>query len=223
LGLKQQTSLGLQWSLSQNLSKTKIYGVSPLLLPQNEYYDFYPKAEAKVSLWRNFIGSELRAQKQVIAEANELGKAVAKLDLVKKDIEIDSVFYRYAIQKSIYSLSELNLNRSQRLYNWVRERRFKNLVDETDLLQVQASVSLRELEFDRANRSFSSARRDLNALLEKDNLEENVEVTWGELKAEDLASLSNVKKLAIAELLKERDISLKRAQARWRGKPLVQA
>ena len=104
VGVKQQSSLGLQWSLSQNLSRTKIYGVSPLLLPQNSYYDFYPKAEANVNLWRNFAGAEIRAQRETADHGTRLQKLATLVEVRKKDIEIESTFYKYGVQKNIYEL-----------------------------------------------------------------------------------------------------------------------
>ena len=60
LGLHQQTPFGTQLSLSYTLNNADYVG------NQDRFWEGAPKLEISQSLWRNFLGSEFRAQKELV-------------------------------------------------------------------------------------------------------------------------------------------------------------
>lgn len=171
-GLMQQSPWGFNWSLSQNISKTKIYGVNPGLLPLTEYYDFYPSVELSLPLWRNFLGKEVRAQKQLSKKASEIQVLQADIEKTKILIDMEQAYYCYGVQKTLLDLAQQNLQRSEKLYRSTAKRRERNLVDSSDELQTRASLSLRKLEIDKAQRDMKVCRAQFNNYLNRDDLQD---------------------------------------------------
>lgn len=167
VGLQQQTSFGLAWTLSQNYQYTKIYNAAVVPLP--EYYDMYPKIELSLPLWRNWLGSETKAT-QVQAESQiRVQMLNSELSRVQKENEVKEAYYSLATQQKSFEIQKDSLRRAEKILNWARSRATRNLSDKSDVYQTQALVSARKLELMSAELKLKEAARVFNSFLEIDS------------------------------------------------------
>ncbi len=146
VGLKQQTDFGLQWTLSQNLSKTRILGASPTTIPLPEYYDSYPKLELNLNLWRNFGGRQVTAEIESLDKKLEADRLQAEVKLISRMMEAEQIYWQLAWGKESARIAAENETRARKLYKWSSQRRARGLADVSDLYQAESAVKLRELE-----------------------------------------------------------------------------
>ncbi len=167
VGLQQQTSFGLAWTLSQNYQYTKIHNAS--VIPMPEYYDMYPKIELSLPLWRNWLGSETKAAQNQIETQVKVQKINSELARVQKENEVKDAYYTLATQQKSYEIQKDSLQRAERILNWSESRAKRNLSDKSDVYQTQALVSARRLELMSSEVKLKEAARVFNSLLEVDS------------------------------------------------------
>jgi len=212
LGLKQQSSFGLNWDLSQHVKRTKIFGVAPGVFPLSDFYDFFPQAQVSIPLWKNFLGKEIRAQTRALSQATQLQRLQALLSKAQKEAEIESIYYQYGIQKNLFELSQKNLVRSEKLYTWIRERRLKNLVDESDEMQAKAARALRKLDFDKNTKDIELITSTFNSYRGGISAEHVDSLKFDFLAPKALENLSQEKRESLIEKLKSTQVEAEKAQ-----------
>ncbi|MCE3009673.1 MAG: TolC family protein [Proteobacteria bacterium] len=163
IGMKQQSQIGLQWSLSQNYSHTKISNAS--LIPTSEYHDVYPKLELSLPLWRNFWGAEIRATQEQLDSQLQLQKLSARSQRIQKESEIKETFYNMYTQQRNYEIQKNSLERAEKILSWAQSRVARNLSDRSDLYQTEALVSSRKIELTIAEQKLKEAARKFNSMI----------------------------------------------------------
>jgi outer membrane protein TolC len=211
LGLTQQSPFGLNWSLSQNIRKTKIFGTTAL--PLTNYWDFYPMAEVTVPLWRNRFGSEVRAQRDSLDDQSKIQNIQAFIEKESNLINIERSYYRYGIQQNLLELAKKNLNQSEKLFQWVAQRRNRNLVDDSDSLQAKASLSLRKLEFDRADRDLRVSLAEFNSHRKITDGKTVPQLELPNLDPSSFKTLASKKKISLYEKIRTLQYEAQKDQA----------
>ncbi|MBL7557871.1 MAG: TolC family protein [Bdellovibrionaceae bacterium] len=211
VGLQQQTSFGLAWTLSQNYQYTKIYNAAVIPLP--EYYDMYPKIELSLPLWRNWLGSETKATQGQIENQVKVQKLNSELSRVQKENEIKDAYYTLATQQKSFEIQKDSLQRAEKILNWAESRATRNLSDKSDVYQTQALVAARKLELMSAEVKLKEAARLFNSFLEIDS-----DVVSYRLASEDIDSkaleLSKAQAKARLDLLLQKE-NLKSAESSY--------
>ncbi len=210
LGLKQQTELGLQWALSQNVSKTTIVGAQPNFIPTPDYYDVFPKLELSVNLWRNFLGDQTTAEKEALTKKLTAAQLESEIRYLSKVIEAEQVYWQAASSQELLRISRENEGRAEKLYKWSSQRRAKGLSDASDLFQADAAFKARKLETLVGEARLMEAGRRLNLLRGK--VEENV----SEEMPYERVELKNLK-LDAKEAKVRKDILIQRTGAEARA------
>ncbi|MFN7826025.1 MAG: TolC family protein [Pseudobdellovibrionaceae bacterium] len=163
VGLKQQSKVGLQWSLSQNYSHTNISNAS--LIPAPDYHDVYPKLELSLPLWRNFWGAEIRASQEQLDSQLQLQKLSARSQRIQKESEIKETFYNMYTQQRNYEIQKDSLERAEKILTWAKSRLARNLSDRGDLYQTEALASSRKIELTVADQKLKEAARKFNSMI----------------------------------------------------------
>lgn len=179
VGLKQQSSLGIQWSLSQNYTYTKISNAS--LIPVPEYYDAFPKIEMNIPLWRNLLGAETKATQTQLESQLKLQKVSAEMALIQKESEIKEAYFNLATQQENYEIQKDSLARAEKILSWAQSRVSRNLSDKSDLYQTQALTSSRRIELMNADNKLKEAARLFNSYLGSSS-----EVVSSQLSADEI-------------------------------------
>jgi len=163
-GFSQQTPFGLAGKLYYQWTYTRIEGANPLLLPLANFYEAKPVLEVSQSLLKNGFGSETRSQLQV-AEAGTLAQGYADSFKLKASLaEAEGAFWRLAISRQMVQVQKESLERAQRLKDWNRKRAQSGLGDKSDLLQSEANLQVRTLEYQTAVNEERSASVSFNSL-----------------------------------------------------------
>ncbi|MBL7546219.1 MAG: TolC family protein [Bdellovibrionaceae bacterium] len=211
IGIQQQTSFGLSWSLSHNYSYTKINNAS--LLPMPEFYDAYPKLELSLPLWRNWLGSETQSVQGQIENQLKVQKINSELARLQKEMEIKDAFYNLATQQKSFEIQKDSLQRAERLLGWSEARASRNLSDKSDVYQTQALVSSRKLELMSAEVKLKEAARAFNSFLEIDSDVVSTRLVTDEIDVKEL-ELNKKQAKARLDLLLQKE-NLKAAEASY--------
>lgn len=185
LGLSQQSLYGPKWSASLNQAETLIADAS-LLGENNHFFDFYPKLEVSVPLWRNFFGSETKASVEQLKNQTQAARAAAKANLAQKNIEAEIAYYKLAIARQQLKISKDSLDRAQKIMSWTESRARKNLGEESDFLQAKAAVQARLLELNQLENSVGDLERQFNIIRGINSSTVKEELELKPLKVEEL-------------------------------------
>lgn len=186
VGLQQQTSFGMKWSLSQNLSYTKMENASSVI-PLSEFYDSYPKFDLNLSLLRNFLGTEINSAVDSLDSKVKMQSLSTEIGSIQKENEIIEAYYNYLTQKNNLEAQQNSIQRTERIYNWTKTRVARNLSDETDLYQIEALLSARKIELLSAQSKLNEARRQFNKFLKNENEQQDYELTSSVLDTKALS------------------------------------
>lgn len=157
LGVMQQTPFGTQVSLSYTLNNADY-------VPRPRFWEGAPKLEVSQSLWRNFLGSEFRAQKQLV-EAGGLASQFGQSFQVKATrAEAESAYIRLAAARDLVQVFKSSFDQANELLKWSSRRTKLNLGENTDLYQAQANFEARNLSLQTALDEERSAARQFNRM-----------------------------------------------------------
>lgn len=162
VGVGKLFETGTQAKVSYGITHTKIEGVSPAFIPQNEYYTAGPTIEVSQSLWRNWKGQETQTTRDLIAAQAGLTKYQEglKTKLILADAE--TTYWRLVLARENVSAQKTTLERFQRMRSWNAKRVSDALADKGDLLQSDAALRAKELELQLAQDEEKAAGRALN-------------------------------------------------------------
>lgn len=176
LGVRQISLHGFDWSFTQNVVHSQIHDASPAFLPRANYYDFYPKVELKANLWRNFLGREISNYSENQRLQNISQKDGAALNLKKEKIAVMNDYDRHYAAHRLVEIHEDSLERSEKLLSWAKNKSSKNLIDESDLYSVQASVAARQVNLVDARENYRKTLREINRRMNQDLEKESGDV-----------------------------------------------
>lgn len=167
VSLLQNTTFGLSGKLSYGHNYTYTEGAAAAFLPteyQGGYHRASPSIELTQSLWKNFFGSEVRAQRNAInaaAEATQYAERAKNLGVI---IEAQGAYYKlYYAQKTVQAVKE-SLDAAGKLRGWAKRRMDQALGEKSDYFQTKASYESRELEYLQALVDERIAARAFNSM-----------------------------------------------------------
>jgi|GEM_PF-2274672 len=167
-GLQQMTPFGLKYSVTQNFDQAKILSGGQTLTGNfndwPEYNDVYPKIELSLSLWRNFLGRETKGDRDNIRFSQEAGIHQAEINRIRKENEVEEVFFELANQMELLKISKESLSRSQKILDWSQNRVSKNLAEKSDLYQAQAAEKARRLDLVGTEQKLADSARRFNRM-----------------------------------------------------------
>lgn len=219
-GLAQNLRTGTKASLSYNYYKTQINGASQTLLPNSMFFDVAPTLEITQSLWRNFLGKEFEATEVVQNAANESQNYQNRFTYKQLMMNAKNAYWRLYFAQQSLKVQKESLERATKLRDWNRGRVRSNLVDESELLQAEANLQNREMEYQDTLTELETAEREFNSFregTEKVDLAKNDSIGGqfvlnakvpekAQIREDVLASIaSNRAALAQAELGNERN------------------
>lgn len=167
-GLSQNFRTGTKTSLSYNYYKTQINGAGAQFLPNKMFIDVAPMLEVTQSLWRNFLGSEFEAQETLVNAQVEAQKYNEQFRYKQLVIGAENAYWRLFFAQQSLVVQKESLERAKRLRDWNENRVKSNLVDESELLQAEANLQNREMEYQDTLTEVDTAMREFNSYREAD-------------------------------------------------------
>ncbi len=164
LGVLQQFNFGLTSKLYYALSLTDIENAQPTAIPIPKFYEAKPVLEINQSILRNGFGRETRATER-LAEAGALASHYADSFKLKLALaEAEGTFWRLAIARQVVEVQKDSLERAKKLKEWNARRVKLELADRSDILQAEAGLQVRQLEYQTALDDLRSASLAFNNL-----------------------------------------------------------
>ncbi|HTL11764.1 MAG TPA: TolC family protein [Bdellovibrionota bacterium] len=161
LAVSELTPFGLQSKLSYTFSpkSTQGSGVTP---PQ--YTDAALEADLTFSLWRNFLGSESRAQKAAARAGDEATGYGNLFQASQIRAEAESSYWRLAAARESVTAQREALESAKRLREWNASRVQRHLGDEADLYQAESALAARRLQLQAAEDEERAAARKVQSM-----------------------------------------------------------
>jgi outer membrane protein TolC len=146
VGLRQQTSFGLQLQLALDIDQGTLIGTDPALVPKPSISNTYVVPTYSLSLWQNFGGRADRAN-QRMTEAQSLatsyGNAYGAQGLL---VQAEGAYWRLASLREAIRLIKESLERARSILALDTQKSRRRLIDSSDLLLSQAAAQGKELE-----------------------------------------------------------------------------
>lgn len=190
IGLEQQTPLGLRYALKREVGQTDLLlngSITPVgpAITAADYDDVTTSLELSLPLWKNFLGREIRGERDNARFSAQAGVAQAEAADLKKESEIEETFYELANQQELLKINRESLARANRFLSLSEGRVEKNLAEKSELFQAQAAQSLRKLEIAQTEQKLAESARRFNKLrgVFSDQIEDELVVTEPNLGA----------------------------------------
>jgi outer membrane protein TolC len=188
VGVKKQTSFGLNASLSYNLLSTYYNnpislfnlggagasGSSNLIL--TSYALAYPMLELRQSIWGNGFGRSTRAQVSQ-ATASALASSYQNSYQAKSIVmNAELAYWRLALARQVVQVQKEALDRGEKTHEYNSRRARLQLGEEADVIQSEATVRARELDLKTAEAEEILAARGFNSMrsIDSDRVEEEL-------------------------------------------------
>jgi outer membrane protein TolC len=189
LGLAKQFSTGTALSVDYGSTRTQLWGLPVAYQPRA--WQGVVGVGLKQSLWKNAFGSATRERqnRETLTQKLELLSVDAKSKQTLVDAE--AAFWNLQFATQDLELKKEALELAHKLQSWMQKRVTDGLSDRSDLLQVEALVSLRQLELIGAEDHFRSTSQRVRDFIQA-STDETITVSAEEdlSRVRDLPSLS---------------------------------
>lgn len=185
LGVAQRFAIGLDAKISYVVNHVDIRGAALAFLPNPNYWEVAPVFELSQSLLKNGFGSEIRAQQEA-TEAKALATSFAESYKAKANLaEAELAYWKLSLARETVRAQKEIFDRAGKLRSWNARRTQLELADKADLLQADANLSLREMEYETALNDEKAAAEAFNLARGQKNdvVEENLEAIRPEIVA----------------------------------------
>ncbi len=108
------------------------------------------------SLWKDSFGRATRLRQDRESLTARLEKMSSDLKRRAALIQIESDYWDYLVAQENVKLKQANLERAKKLQSWSSNRVYNGIADQSDLLQIKALVSTREVELANAKDDLES-------------------------------------------------------------------
>lgn len=165
LGIKKQSSIGLSGKLFYNWDDQYYQGMSFGGAPKANIDGSQgsPTLELSLSLWRNFWGGETKSQMNQLHAKIAAQKFGAAFEMKNILAQAESAYWSLALARESVKVSKDSVQRATELYKWYTYRSNSGLTDKADLLQSEAALQQRKLDFKNAQDAEVMAARAFNA------------------------------------------------------------
>lgn len=178
IGVSEQTKFGLNGKLSYVYS----YYYAPFTLGQRfdpatlgyqtfqqvpagsaTWADGHAKLDLSLALWRNFWGSETRAQSE-LAESSALAKVYSQSFATKAVLlEAESSYWRLALARELVAMQKDAVDRAQKIQDWTSRRVNLQLTDRSEALAASTNLQARRLDLRNAQDDERAAAQAFNS------------------------------------------------------------
>jgi outer membrane protein TolC len=165
LGVRQQTSFGLQYELKLEVNRSRLLGINPSLVTRPDLTSVYVIPQFQFALWQNWLGGMDRASRasdQAKARASALGDAYQAKGVL---VDARGRYWKLAVLREVLRVQQESIDGAKALLQSARRKVRKHLGDASDVLLAEAAVKGKELELagmeDEARaaaRAFNTAR-----------------------------------------------------------------
>lgn len=163
-GVMEQTNFGMNAKLSYSLNYTRINGAQPAFLPVPIFYEARPVLELTQSLLRNGFGRETRST-VLLADASARAQGLLDRFKIKSMLaEAEGTYWSLALARELVQVQAESVERAKKIREWNAKRARLELADKADLLQSDAGLQGRTLEYQAALDDLAATERSFNRM-----------------------------------------------------------
>ena len=139
IGISEQTPFGLSGKLSFNQLnlETPSFG---------GFNSTYPKFEVSLSLFRNFLGSEVRSQAKAITSAAQAKAHAQNFQLKTILLEAESHYWRLVLAREFVQMQRQAVERAQKLHDWSTRRVKLQPTDPAETYATSTNLQAKKLD-----------------------------------------------------------------------------
>ncbi len=167
-GISQEFSFGLESRFSYDLVKTEYKGIQFAPGIDNPYWDAIPTLELTIPLWGNAFGRASKARRELSLQQRTFEARSAEAQAKRTLVEAEVAYWRLAALQESVSVQRKALDAAQNIYEYVTNKKRKNLGEEADVLQARALTQSYQLQLEQALIDERAARRRFNLFLNVD-------------------------------------------------------
>lgn len=131
------------------------------------FYDAGPMLRVNQSLLRDFMGHNTIAGLRRVAAQADAGAKSERFRAHQIEFQAEQAYWNLSLAHDAVETAHGSLDRTQRLLDSTRKKAALNLAEAADVLQVEASQKLRELNLQAAEQDLVASRRAFNTLRNK--------------------------------------------------------
>ncbi len=161
-GFSKLTSFGTQAKVSYGYNYTEYSKFSDPRKKFPAFYQFQTTFELSQSIWRNFFGSETRAQRNQIEAQATASHYVEKYKTRLLLAEAESTYWRLTFSRLTVQVQTEALARAKKMYDWNTGRAKLHLADSADAFQSEALLKIKALDLQNAQDEERAASRAFN-------------------------------------------------------------
>lgn len=176
-GITEQFPFGLNAKLSYTINHVEIAGALPTFLPIPNYYEARPQIELTQSFLRNGFGRETRAMRDLLEWSARTQSETDNFKAKAKLSEAEGTYWALALTREVVKVQGESLERAKKIREWNSKRARLELADRSDLLQSEAGLQARTLEYQTAVEEQGALERRFNHFRgsEANSVEESLE------------------------------------------------
>ncbi len=172
VGIRQETDFGLNGSLSYLYSHQGYLGAFDQ--PSNQFIDrrFWegtPKLELSLSLWRNFNGSETKANEALTLSSALANQYSQSFQVKATRAEAESAYIKLVSAQQLVGVYKESFSDAQDILGWNNKRMQRNLGESSDLLQAQGNFEAQKLSLQASLDEQRVSARNFNRLRNVDS------------------------------------------------------
>jgi outer membrane protein TolC len=146
LGVREQTSFGLQGQLSLDFNQETLLGADSGLVTRPSLTNIYPVPVFSLSLWQNFGGRSVRANQKMLEAQTRAQVEGSRFSAKAVLAQAEGAYWKLAVVREAIRLQKLSAERAEALYALEEAKARKRLIDRDDLLVGEAAVVGKDLE-----------------------------------------------------------------------------
>ncbi len=184
-GISKQFSFGLQTSISYKIMHTSLYGLNTQILNPiapgsnftTRYFDTSVSLELNQPLWKNSFGRSNKWKTEAAISAVKASSLIEAFKAKSILVDAESKYWRLALAREVIKVQSLSLERAKAIRDFNLRREKLNLIDRAELLQSEAAVKAKILEYETVIDEEREARKAFNILrnIDSDKVDEELE------------------------------------------------
>lgn len=164
-GMQKQFDFGLRAKAYYAFAFGEVKGTNPMFIPPGKgHYQGAPTVELSQSLWRNALGRETRAMKdlaQIKSATTDLSENMRVRMLM---LNAKMAYLMLSLARENSEAQKLSLDRAMEMRSWTQKQAALELSDGSDAMQAEALVKVRQLELKVAQDNIRAAEQDFNSM-----------------------------------------------------------
>lgn len=167
-GISQEFSFGMEAKLSYDLQKNEYKGLTAMPGASEPYWDVIPTLELNIPLWGNAFGRASQARQELTLQQRTFENRSAEAQAKRTLVEAEIAYWKLAAGQESVKVQKKALEAANNIYNYVLNKRSKNLGEDADVLQAKALTESYKLQLAQAEIDERAARRKYNVHLNVD-------------------------------------------------------